>query len=211
VYGLPEIFAPYPSGAKYIANPGCFASALSLALWPVASNLKAVSASVTALTGASGSGSRPKETTHFPTRDGNVRAYKVLRHQHLPEVRQILGEQASVSFVPVSGPWTRGIWGTAQIELHDGAAEVSSWFTSAYGGKPFIRLWEEELPEMRFSVQTPFCDIGWMVQNRHLVIAFALDNLLKGAASQAIQNLNLLLGLPETTGLLPASTPVEAL
>lgn len=208
VYGLPEVYAPYPDGTRQLANPGCFASGLSLALWPVASNLGGFSASVTALTGASGSGARPKETTHFPTREGNVRAYKVLRHQHMPEVQQVLGEGASVTFVPVSGPWTRGIWGTAQVRL-DEEADVSEWFHRAYDGKPFIRLWENELPEMRYSVNTPFCDIGWMVQGRHVVIAFALDNLLKGAASQAIQNLNLMLGLPETTGLISPTSTVE--
>ncbi|MEX0746584.1 MAG: Asd/ArgC dimerization domain-containing protein, partial [Rhodothermales bacterium] len=208
--GLPEVYAPYPDGTRYIANPGCFASGLSLALWPAATNLPTFSASVTALTGASGSGARPKETTHYPTREGNVRAYKVLRHQHLPEVLQVLGEGASVAFIPVSGPWTRGIWGTAQIELPNEGEDVDSWFHSAYDGKPFIRLWENELPELRFAVHTPFCDIGWMVQDRHLVIAFAMDNLLKGAASQAVQNLNLLLGLPETTGLLPAASSLQA-
>ena len=210
VYGLPEVYAPYPDGTRYIANPGCFASGLALALWPVAANLPTFRASVTALTGASGSGARPKETTHYPTREGNVRAYKVLRHQHLPEVQQVLGDGASVAFVPVSGPWIRGIWGTAQIELPDDGADVGSWFHRAYDGRPFIRLWESDLPELRFSVHTPFCDLGWMVQGRHLVIAFAMDNLLKGAASQAVQNLNLLLGLPETTGLLPAASTLQA-
>ena len=210
VYGLPEVYAPYPAGTRLVANPGCFASGLSLALWPVASNLGSFSASVTALTGASGSGARPKETTHYPTREGNVRAYKVLRHQHLPEIQQVLGDGAAVSFVPVSGPWTRGIWGTAQIQLET-ESDVSEWFHRAYDGKPFIRLWENELPEMRYSVSTPFCDIGWMVQDRRVVIAFALDNLLKGAASQAVQNLNLMLGLPETTGLLSPTSTIEVL
>lgn len=209
-YGLPEVYAPYPADVRYIANPGCFASGLSLALWPVSTNLRTFKASVTALTGASGSGARPKETTHYPTREGNVRAYKALRHQHLPEVQQVLGEGASVAFVPVSGPWTRGIWGTAQIDLPEEEMNVGPWFHRAYDGKPFIRLWENDLPELRFSVQTPFCDIGWMVRGRQLVIAFAMDNLLKGAASQAVQNLNLLLGLPETTGLLPAASTLQA-
>lgn len=204
-YGLPEIHAPYPAHARRIANPGCFATGLTLSLWPVSQHIDRFHASVTALTGASGSGARPKEATHFPTREGNLRAYKVLRHQHLPEVQQILGPNVEVAFVPVSGPWTRGIWGTAQVTLPEGidGTDVDAWFTSAYAGKPFVRLWPGELPELRYSVGTPFCDIGWMVSGRTLVIGFAEDNLLKGAASQAIQNLNLLLGLPETTGLLP--------
>lgn len=204
VYGLPEMNAPYPAGTRRIANPGCFATGIALSLMPLARNLDALDVAVTALTGASGSGARPKETTHFPTRDGNVRAYKVLRHQHMPEVQQVLGPEAHVSFIPVSGPWTRGIWGTAQIRLPEDvtASDVRAWYEAAYGDQPFVRLWPDALPELRFSVNTPFCDIGWMVQGPRLVIAFAMDNLLKGAASQAVHNLNLMLGLPETVGLI---------
>lgn len=212
VYGLPEVHAPYDSNTRFIANPGCFATGLSLALWPISLHLDSHRASVTALTGASGSGGRPKETTHFPTREGNVRAYKILRHQHLPEVQQVLGPGASVQFVPASGPWTRGIWGTAQIRLPDDVAphDVDRWFADAYDDKPFVRLYPHELPELRFSVHSPFCDIGWMVNDGNLVIGFAEDNLLKGAASQAVQNLNLLMGWPETTGLLPSDSEIPA-
>lgn len=204
-YGMPELFAPYPGGTRHIANPGCFATGITLALWPVARHLPYLQASVTALTGASGSGTRPKETTHFPTREGNVRAYKVLAHQHLPEITQSLGGHAEIAFVPASGPWTRGIWGTAHLQLPEtaGAQEVAQWYEAAYGNAPFVRLWPEALPELRYAVGTPYCDIGFIVQERRLIVGFALDNLLKGAASQAVQNLNLLLGLPETAGLLP--------
>ncbi len=205
VYGLPEVRAPYPPGTHRVANPGCFATGLSLALWPLARHLDALHASVTALTGASGSGTRPKATTHFPTRDGNVRAYKILAHQHLPEVQQVLGAHADVAFVPVSGPWTRGIWGTAHVTLPagHGEAEVAAWYAQAYTAGACVRLWPGTLPELRFAVGTPFADVGWVVQDRRLVVGFALDNLLKGAASQAVQNLNLVLGLPETAGLVP--------
>ncbi len=206
-YGLPEIYAPYTKGVGWVANPGCFATGLSLALYPLAEPLAPLHASVTALTGASGSGTRPKATTHYPAREGNVRAYKVLAHQHQPEVEQLLGPSARLAFVPVSGPWVRGIWGTAHVMLSPGVtdAHIRLWYESAYGEKPFVRLSPGELPEMRASVGTPFCDIGWVVDGLHLVVGFALDNLLKGAASQAIQNLNLVLGLPETMGLLPSS------
>lgn len=211
-YGLVEVCAPYPAGQRFVANPGCFASGLALALYPLAAPLRPLTAHVTALTGASGSGTRPKETTHFPTRDGNVRAYKVLAHQHLPEVQQVLGPEARVAFVPASGPWTRGIWGTAHVPLPSGvdAAAVAGFYEAAYAGKPLLRLWPGQLPELRASVGTPFCDVGWMVKDDHLIVGFALDNLLKGAASQAVQNLNLLLGLPETAGLLPASPVLAA-
>lgn len=207
VYGLPEIHVPYPDGTKWIANPGCFATAISLALWPLASLSSSLQASVTALTGASGSGTRAKATTHFPTRDGNVRAYKILAHQHLPEIQQTLGPHAQVAFVPVSGPWTCGIWGTAHVTLPGAISDddIAGWFEKAYGDAACVRLWPGQLPELRFAVGTPFCDVGWVIQDRLLVVGFALDNLLKGAASQAIQNLNQLMGWPETAGLIDAA------
>ncbi|CAN5570742.1 N-acetyl-gamma-glutamyl-phosphate reductase [soil metagenome] len=205
VYGLSELNADRLRGAALIANPGCFATGIGLALWPLAQPLAASPVHVTALTGASGSGGRPSVTTHFPSRDGNVRAYKVLAHQHLPEVLQALNGALDVRFVPASGPWTRGIWGTAHVGLDGrGAEDVAGWFERAYAEKPLIRLWPGELPQLLPVVGTPFCDIGWVVQEGHLVVGFALDNLLKGAASQAVQNLNLSLGLPEALGLIPS-------
>lgn len=210
VYGLPELVSVGPS-ARIVANPGCFATGMALALMPIADKMEGAHVAVTALTGASGSGASPKATTHFPTRDGNVRAYRVLAHQHLPEVLQAIDHQLDVAFVPASGPWTRGIWGTAQVNTGSTlkAETVTSWFETAYGNKPFVRLWPGELPELRYSVQTPFCDLGWVVHGNRLVIGFALDNLLKGAASQAIQNLNLMLGLKETEGLLSGRFKAE--
>lgn len=207
-YGLPEVYAPYTT--KYIANPGCFATGLALALWPLARRLPALDAAVTALTGASGSGTRPTDATHYPTRDGNVRAYKVLAHQHLPEVLQTLGPHADVAFVPASGPWTHGIWGTGHATLPDGLteADVAAWYADAYADAPMVRLWPGVLPELRHAAGTPFCDVGWVIRGRRLVVGFALDNLLKGAASQAVQNMNLVLGLPESAGLIPSPQPV---
>jgi N-acetyl-gamma-glutamyl-phosphate reductase len=211
VYGLADVFPERIAGAQLVANPGCFATGLALALWPLAQHLGALDAHVTALTGASGSGARPSATTHFPARDGNVRAYKVLAHQHLPEVQQVLGEAAAVRFVPASGPWTRGIWGTAHVALPPGASadDVGAWYAAAFGARPLVRLSPGALPELLPAVGTPFADLGWVVEGGHLVVGFALDNLLKGAASQAVHNLNLALGLPETAGLLPTA-PVLA-
>ena len=88
------------------------------------------------------------------------------------------------------------------------AADVKAWYEAAYTDAPFVRLWAPGLPELRYAVGTPYCDLGWVVEGRDLVVGFALDNLLKGAASQAVHNLNLLLGLPETAGLLPAPQPI---
>ena len=205
VYGIPEINAPYDADQRFVANPGCYATAIALALWPLAQLGPPLRAAVTALTGASGSGAQPSSATHFPTRDGNVRAYKVLAHQHTPEIQQSLGDHVDLAFAPASGPWTRGIWGTVHVAMPDAAdtEAVAGWYASAYGGASCVRLWDGQLPELRAVVNTPFCDVGWTVQGDHLVVGFAIDNLLKGAASQAVQNLNLLLGLPEAAGLLP--------
>lgn len=205
VYGLPELFS-VGSDTPYVANPGCFATGMALALHPLTAYVTPFRAAVTALTGASGSGAMASATTHFPDRDGNLRAYRVLNHRHVPEVEQALGVDGGVSFTPVSGPWTHGIWGTASAWLPDAFSgdDVSSWYARAYSEAPFVRLYPNTLPELLPAVHSPFCDIGWVVRGRELVVGFALDNLLKGAASQAIQNMNQILGLDERAGLLPS-------
>lgn len=207
-YGMPELTGPPPAGTTLIANPGCFATAVSLALFPLSvrggtpEKALASPVSVTALTGASGSGARASATTHFPDRDSNVRAYKVFGHQHEAEIR-MMAKGVDFSFVPVSGPWTAGIWGTAQVRCQSEgeAAALASRFEAAYGDKPLIRLWPDRMPELLWSVRSPFTDIGWTIKGRNVVIGFAIDNLMKGAASQAIQNMNLSFGWPETDGL----------
>ncbi len=206
VYGLADVFPERLPGARLVANPGCFATGIALALYPLVGLLGRFDASVTALTGASGSGAQPSAATHFPTRDGNVRAYKTLGHQHLAEVGQTLGPDAAVHFVPASGPWTRGIWGTAHVALPAGVSEkdVTAAFETAFADRPLVRLSPGALPELLPAVGTPFADLGWVAgPGGHLVAGFALDNLGKGAAAQAVQNLNLALGFPETAGLLP--------
>ena len=200
-YGQPELFGPYST--RYIANPGCFATGMLLAIWPIYQCTTEAYASVTAITGASGSGIRPKPTTHFPERDGNVRAYKVLEHQHLAEILQLVGSSIHMTMVPVSGPWTRGIWGAIQLKSPlPEPDDIAKWFTSLYDPHPLIRLWPNQLPELQYAVGSPYCDLGWVMREDDLVIGFALDNMLRGAASQAIQNMNLLFNLPITTGLI---------
>ncbi len=198
-YGQPELFSPYAT--RYIANPGCFATGMLLAVWPLHLNCTRTDVFITALTGASGSGIRPKQTTHFPERDGNVRAYKVLEHQHLSEIMQFIDPDISLSMVPVSGPWTRGIWGTVQLNLPAEKSAVTRWYEDVYGHHRLIRLWPDRLPELQYATGSPYCDLGWVIRDQHLVIGFAIDNLLRGAASQAIQNMNLLMNLPAETGL----------
>lgn len=202
-YGLPEITGPPPPGTKLIANPGCFASAVSLALFPMSRAGLTKHVAVTALTGASGSGALPGAATHFPSRSGNVRAYKVFEHQHESEIDMMV-PGISYSFVPASGPWTHGIWGTAQVAgVSFDAGDV---YERAYGSSPLLRLWPGELPELLWSVGSPFTDIGWVQDEGLLVVGFAIDNLMKGAATQAIQNVNLVLGYNETLGLLLRTT-----
>jgi N-acetyl-gamma-glutamyl-phosphate reductase len=205
VYGLPE-WGDEIGGASLVANPGCYATGITLALAPLAQKEVPFTAHVTALTGASGSGATPSAATHFPDRNGNVRPYKVLAHQHGPEILQTLGAHVSLDFVPASGPWARGIWGTAQIEWPEtvDSSTVAAWYEDAYGDAPCVRC-SPGLPSLQPTVHTPFCDLGWKLDGTTLVIGFALDNLLKGAASQAVQNLNRTLGLPETGGLLASS------
>jgi N-acetyl-gamma-glutamyl-phosphate reductase common form len=212
VYGLPELKAPYPPGTQFVANPGCFATGISLALAPLAQRLQRntvqqngpLHAHAMACTGASGSGASPSAATHFPHREGNVRAYNVLGHRHTAEANAVTGDAIDLSFVPVSGPWTRGIWGTVQMTWPDliTADTVAEWYADAYGNAPLIRCSEGGLPEMKPVIGTPFADLGWVVRGHSLVVGFSLDNLLKGAASQAVQNMNHVLGLPETAGLL---------
>jgi N-acetyl-gamma-glutamyl-phosphate/LysW-gamma-L-alpha-aminoadipyl-6-phosphate reductase len=203
-YGLVEAQAPYPKGQRLIANPGCFATGIALVCRPVARRLEDLSLGVTALTGASGSGSRPKPATHYPARDNSISAYRVLKHQHQAEILQMLPQTTRLAMVPASGPWTRGIWGTVHFDLPDGLDQqaLCDWFEEDYQDCPFIRLQDGALPVLKDVVRSPFCDLGWVVEDGHAVLGFAIDNLLKGAASQAIQNLNLLLGWPHTLALL---------
>jgi len=210
-YGLPEL-REGTADASLVANPGCYATGIALALAPLAQQDVPFGAHVTALTGASGSGAIPSNATHFPTRDGNVKPYKVGGHQHEPEITQAIGAHVDLRFVPASGPWSRGIWGTAHVEWpHDLApANVTKWFEAAYAEAPFVRLTPGALPALQPTLGTPFCDLGWTVQPNLVVVGFALDNLLKGAASQAVQNLNLALDLPEAEGLLSHSAPAVA-
>lgn len=200
-YGLVEVYEAQIRESTYVANPGCFATALNLALYPLANALPQTHFHLTAMTGASGSGNKASAGTHFPNRNGNMRTYKVLNHQHQPEILQTCGTDTSFSFVPVSAPWTYGIWATIQFSAKVTKSQLDGWYAAAYDGKPGIRLWPS-LPELLPVVGTPFCDLGTAAGDREGVVVVAIDNLWKGAASQAIQNMNLMTHLPVMTGLL---------
>ncbi len=204
IYGLVEAFRDSLVGADFVANPGCFATAIQLGVKPLSDSGLVDQVFVTGVTGSSGSGATPSTTTHSSSRIGNLKAYKVFEHQHLDEVRHTVG--IPVNFVPVSGPFVRGIWITIQATLNQDA-DVDAIFANAYASSPMVRL-RKGLPELKPVIGTNFADIGWVVKGNHIVVGVAIDNLGKGAAGQALQNLNLMLGLPETTGLL---TPPQLL
>lgn len=202
VYGLPECGHREAVGrARLVANPGCHATATILALWPLArAGLLAGRASVASVTGSSGSGAEPSRGTHHPERFTNFKAYKPLKHQHLPEIVGALGGQARVDFVPHSAPWARGIHVTAFAPVRGGASQVEAAFRAAYGEEPFVRL-SPEPPELRAVVGTNFADVHVTPGDGVACVTVVIDNLGKGMAGTAVQNMNLVLGLSETTGL----------
>ncbi|MBP1772547.1 MAG: N-acetyl-gamma-glutamyl-phosphate reductase [Holophagaceae bacterium] len=204
VYGLVDWQPERMRGARRIANPGCFATALQLALLPLA-QWKPAFVAVTAATGSSGSGAAPSDTTHHPTRATDFRAYKMLGHQHEAEVLRTLaiaGWEAPMSFIPQSAPMVRGIFATAQFPLPPGVDTVAlrAHFEAFYRGRFFVRIVEGS-PRVAATTGSAFADLGVAARPGHGAVMVALDNLGKGMAAQAVQNLNLTLGLPEWTGL----------
>jgi N-acetyl-gamma-glutamyl-phosphate reductase len=207
VYGLPELHRDELRGAARVANPGCFATAVTLALLPMAGQVD--QAAVTAVTGSSGSGARPSERTHHPTRAATMRAYRVLGHQHTPEILQALGDRADLSFVPVSGPFVRGIYATCLLALPAGLDRdrVVERYRAFYAAAPFVRLLDAP-PDLQVVTGSNFCDLHVVVEGDRMVVVAAIDNLVKGAAGQAVQNLNLAMGWDEDAGLrLPGGYP----
>ena len=209
VYGLVDWQPERMRGAKRIANPGCFATALQLALLPLA-QWKPAFVAVTAATGSSGSGAAPSDTTHHPTRANDFRAYKMLGHQHEAEVLRTLaiaGWEAPLSFVPQSAPMVRGIFATAQFTLPAGMDEAGlrAHFEAFYQDRFFVRMVTGS-PRVAATTGSAFADLGVAARHGHGAVMVALDNLGKGMAAQAVHNLNLALGLPEWTGLKLAGT-----
>ncbi len=216
VYGLPEFFREEIAKARFIANPGCFATATLLALMPLArAGILSGWVVVDAATGSTGLGAAPAPRGHHPFRSDNFRAYNMLAHRHMPEVLQAISRVSSgkidLSFVPHSAPMVRGIYATAHARLPAGAdaKRVEAAYREAYAGRRFVRLLEEGAsPEARVVARTNFADLGWTVSGEKCVAICALDNLVKGEAGQAVQNLNLMHGWDESTGLTwPGTTP----
>jgi N-acetyl-gamma-glutamyl-phosphate reductase common form len=208
VYGLTETNRDEIAGSRLISNPGCFATATLLGLAPlVAGGLVTGHVVVDAKTGSSGSGAKPAPNTHHPQRMNSFYAYKPFTHQHVPEIEQqlrALGDWSSeLVFMTHSLPVARGIfasiYATATRELS--TADLTSVFSAFYGNDFFVRLVDGS-PDINWVKTTNFCDIGFATRGRHVAVFTALDNLVKGAAGQAIQNMNLMFGLDEKTGLI---------
>lgn len=208
VYGLTETNRAAIREARLISNPGCFATATLLGLAPlVAQNLLNGRVVVDAKTGSSGSGAKPAANTHHPQRMNSFYAYKPFTHQHVPEIEQELravGDWTSeLVFMTHSLPVARGIFASiyAEAKSEISGDDVHAIFEDFYRDSFFVRLVEGS-PDINWVKTTNFCDIGFAARGRQLVIFSALDNLVKGAAGQAIQNMNLMAGLDEKTGLI---------
>jgi LysW-gamma-L-alpha-aminoadipyl-6-phosphate/LysW-L-glutamyl-5-phosphate reductase len=214
VYGLPEANLGALAGVKYIANPGCFATAIALALLPLTTLAEDVShIHICAVTGSSGSGTQPSAGTHHPSRAHDFRAYKILAHQHESEIRACLsaaqqagsGKRApNFSLVPHSAPMVRGIFATCQFELGKiSAAALNDAYQRHYQHSRFVSVISES-PRAAAVAGSNFCELSIHIVDGTAAVLCAIDNLGKGMAGQAIQNMNLALNLPETTGLMMA-------
>ena len=207
VYGLCESAREDIRKAHDVANPGCFATAIQLATLPLAaSDLIKDEIHVTAITGSTGAGKKPGETTHFSYRDNNISIYKLFTHQHLAEIRQNLvrvgAESPVVNFVPLRGDFTRGIFASVYTKAVEGMTEEDyrKVFEDYYAESPFVFHSNEGI-SMKEVVNTNKGLVHVEVHDGYVHIASAIDNLVKGAAGQAVQNMNLMFELPETTGL----------
>jgi len=204
VYGLPEWNRAALGGARRVASPGCFATALQLTLLPLR-GLDIGWMAVTAATGSSGSGASPSAGTHHPLRAGDFRAYKVLNHQHLPEVRACMaavGIKGELAFVPQSAPMVRGIFASLQFPLPAGMdlAGLQARAKEVFRDAPLVRLVADS-PRVGAVAGSAFADLSVAARDGSGVVLCAIDNLGKGMAAQAVQNMNLALGLEETLGL----------
>jgi len=207
VYGLADVLGQQLRGATAIAAPGCFATAAALALYPLAGLELAAPPSLFAVTGSSGAGVQPKPTTHHPMRAHNLFAYSVLGHRHEAEVllrwREWTGRpDATARLMTHAGPFVRGIYLTLHAWLR-GSGSIAERFRLTYAGRPFVRILEEA-PQLTHAVGTNYGLIhpAELADRSEVQVMVAIDNLIKGAGGQAIQAMNLALGLPETDGLL---------
>jgi len=206
VYGLPEVNREATRGATRIANPGCFATAIQLGLLPlVKAGLANGEVHINGMTGSTGAGQQPLPTTHFSWRSANVSVYKAFGHQHLHEIGrmvQTLGRPHTegLNFLPLRGPFARGIFVTTYVQTKAPAAELAAVFQDFYADATFTHLTDQN-PNLKQVVNTNKGLVFVEKHNDKALVISLIDNLLKGASGQAVQNMNLALGLPEDMGL----------
>jgi N-acetyl-gamma-glutamyl-phosphate reductase len=206
VYGLPEASREQIRRARNIANPGCFATAIQLALLPLANAQQLVSdIHIHATTGSTGAGQSLSETSHFSWRDNNLSVYKAFTHQHLQEIGQTItglqpGFMNEIVLIPQRGAFTRGILACVTIESAGTIEALTALYESYYENHPFVHISRKSV-DLKQVVNTNKCLLSLEKQGNRLLIVSVIDNLLKGASGQAVQNMNLLFGLDETAGL----------
>lgn len=206
VYGLPEAFRQEIKSAARIANPGCFATAIQLALLPLA-QADALSGDVhlTGITGSTGAGQKPSETTHFSWRADNLSVYKPFTHQHLGEIGETMHRLApsfsgNLEFIPIRGCFTRGILVSAYMKSDMQEDEAVEMYRKYYEDEPFVHVIDSN-PDIKMVTNTNKCVLNVRKYGDNLHVVSVIDNLVKGASGQAVQNMNIVFGLPETAGL----------
>ena len=206
VYGLPELQRDKIRNAQHIANPGCFATCIQLGLLPLAAtNLLKGNVYVNAITGSTGAGVKPTAKTHFSWRSGNISIYKAFHHQHVPEIKQSICQldpkfSGNIEFLPYRGDFPRGIFATEMIYSDTTQEEIDDIYTDFYSDSPFTHYVTNDI-DMKQVINTNKCLIHAKRIDNKLFITTCIDNLLKGAAGQAIENMNLLFGRNEDEGL----------
>ncbi len=206
VYGLPEINRERIARARHVANPGCFATCIQLGLLPAASmRLINEDVSVNAITGSTGAGQRPGPTTHFSWRSNNLSVYKAFSHQHVPEIRQSLRQtqgylDAAIDFIPYRGDFARGIFATAVVKTNAGIEDIVRGYEDFYKDAKFTHYADKPI-DLKQVVNTNKALVHAEKYGDKLLLTCCIDNLLKGAVGQAVQNMNLMFGIDETTGL----------
>ena len=206
VYGAPELNREKIRSARCVANPGCFATSINLALIPLAAaGIMPEEVTVTGITGATGAGQKPTNDTHFSNRSANLSNYKVFTHQHLDEIGETVvaagGSAATdIAFVPVRGCHTRGIMSDVVVRLDEDLDKITEIFKTYYAAHPFVCVSDKPV-YMKQVVNTNYCFLSLQKVGRKLLITAVIDNLTKGASGQAVQNMNLMFGLDEMEGL----------
>jgi N-acetyl-gamma-glutamyl-phosphate reductase len=206
IYGLPELYREEIKKTNNVANPGCFATAIQLALLPLAEkNLLNNEIHISAITGSTGAGQSLSATNHFTWRNNNISVYKPFQHQHLAEITQSIKQlqknfSARINFIPYRGNFTRGIFASVYTDTPLSLDEAKDFYSSYYNTHPFVII-SEKNPDIKQVVNTNKCILYLEKHESKILIQSVLDNLTKGASGQAVQNMNLMFGLEETTGL----------